>query len=181
MKAVLLAVRPEFCELILSGKKTLEIRKSKPKLVPPFRVYIYCTKGDMSYPVGNGMTCHSSGGMAVVGEFICDNIRSFDVPYPAYQKELDKAILEQSCLTYYQLHRYAYHDELYAWHISDVKIYERHRSVRSFPANNCCQYHGQEGCSYPYHCFRAGKAVRCVGNLTRPPQSWCYVEELNGE
>ena len=42
-KAVLLSIRPEWCEKILSGEKTVEIRKTRPKLEPPFKCYIYCT------------------------------------------------------------------------------------------------------------------------------------------
>lgn len=44
MKAVLLSVRPEWCEKILNGEKTVEIRKSCPAHGTPFKVYIYCTK-----------------------------------------------------------------------------------------------------------------------------------------
>lgn len=39
-KAVLLSIRPEWCEKILSGEKTVEIRKTRPKLEPPFKCYI---------------------------------------------------------------------------------------------------------------------------------------------
>ena len=44
MKAVLISIQPKWCELIASGKKTVEVRKTKPKIAPPFKVYIYCTK-----------------------------------------------------------------------------------------------------------------------------------------
>lgn len=43
-KAVLLSIRPEWCVKILNGEKTVEIRKNRPKLKPPFKCYIYCTK-----------------------------------------------------------------------------------------------------------------------------------------
>ena len=43
-KAVLISIRPKWCELIASGKKTIEVRKSRPKMEPPFKCYIYCTK-----------------------------------------------------------------------------------------------------------------------------------------
>ena len=43
-KAVLLSLRPEWCVKILNGEKTVEIRKNRPKLKPPFKCYIYCTK-----------------------------------------------------------------------------------------------------------------------------------------
>ena len=44
MKSVLISIRPEWCEKIASGEKTVEVRKTRPNLEPPFKVYIYCTK-----------------------------------------------------------------------------------------------------------------------------------------
>lgn len=43
MKSVLISIRPKWCEKIASGDKTIEVRKTRPKLEPPFRCYIYCT------------------------------------------------------------------------------------------------------------------------------------------
>ena len=48
-KAVLISIRPDWVEKILSGEKTLEVRKTRPKLEAPFKVYIYCTAGNLSY------------------------------------------------------------------------------------------------------------------------------------
>lgn len=42
-KSVLISIRPEWCELIVSGEKTIEVRKTRPKLDMPFKCYIYCT------------------------------------------------------------------------------------------------------------------------------------------
>lgn len=41
--SVLISIKPKWCELIASGKKTIEVRRTKPKLKPPFKCYIYCT------------------------------------------------------------------------------------------------------------------------------------------
>ena len=43
MKSVMLSIRPKWCEMIASGEKTIEVRKTKPKLETPFKCYIYCT------------------------------------------------------------------------------------------------------------------------------------------
>ena len=43
-KAVLMSAKPEWCKKILSREKTVEVRKTRPKLETPFKVYIYCTK-----------------------------------------------------------------------------------------------------------------------------------------
>ena len=44
MKAVLISIKPKWCDLIRRGRKTVEVRKTCPKLEVPFKVYIYCTK-----------------------------------------------------------------------------------------------------------------------------------------
>lgn len=43
VKSVLISIRPKWCELISSGEKTVELRKTRPKLDVPFKCYIYCT------------------------------------------------------------------------------------------------------------------------------------------
>ena len=89
MKAVLISIQPKWCELIASGKKTVEVRKTKPKLETPFKVYIYCTKGDslnylkrpffdnyQKFWVDNnafGSNVARANGK-VIGEFVCDEI-----------------------------------------------------------------------------------------------------------
>jgi predicted transcriptional regulator len=182
MKSVLISIQPKWCELIASGKKTLEVRKSRPKLDTPFKCYIYCTKDKHGW-FDFGKKERLDG--KVIGEFVCDDIRCFDIPYPAFQKELDKTILEQSCCTYYALHRYAYHDALYGWHISDLKIYEKPKSLKGFrnpcreyekdnPQCGSCDYYHSMG-EYPAECGCDGAKP-----MIRPPQSWCYVEEVSG-
>lgn len=48
-KAVLISIRPEWCEKIINGRKAVEVRKTRPKLIPPFKCYIYCTNRRKSY------------------------------------------------------------------------------------------------------------------------------------
>lgn len=43
-KAVLLSIRPKWCEKIVNGEKTIEVRKARPKMKTPFKCYIYCTR-----------------------------------------------------------------------------------------------------------------------------------------
>ena len=43
-KAVMLSIRPKWVEKIASGEKTIEVRKTRPKLETPFKCYIYCTR-----------------------------------------------------------------------------------------------------------------------------------------
>lgn len=44
-KAVLISIRPKWCERIASGEKTIEVQKTRPKLETPFKCYIYETRG----------------------------------------------------------------------------------------------------------------------------------------
>ena len=97
MKAVLISIRPKWCQKIISGEKTIEVRKTRPKLNPPFRCYIYCSKakerlvgilrdGDENYgeiyhgktvfiKTGEGSVCDAWGKrQKVIGEFVCDDI-----------------------------------------------------------------------------------------------------------
>ena len=162
-KAVLISIRPEWVEKILSGGKTLEVRKTRPKLETPFKVYIYCTAGNLSYEVNNGMMCNISGGKLVVGEFVCDKIDCVNIPYPAFMGKLDKHWTEDSCCTYYQLHRYFYHDRAYFWHISGLKVYDNPLELTAFRKPEL-----PTGLRYEEDVIK------------RPPQSWYYVEELHG-
>ena len=166
MKEVLISIKPEWCELIASGKKTVEVRKTRPaieKVGDRFKCYIYMTK--KLYRKGDGYFQGRCCGK-VIGEFICDNIECFGVPYPAFQSELDKRILEESCLTYYQLHRYAYHDALYGWHISQLKVYDEPKGLNNFVTAN------------QKFKFDDSKRMWKFTGMRKPPQSWCYVEEV---
>jgi predicted transcriptional regulator len=55
-KAVLISIRPEWCEKIINGRKNIEVRKTRPKMDTPFKCYIYRSV---------------QGG--VIGEFVCDD------------------------------------------------------------------------------------------------------------
>lgn len=67
-KAVMISIQPKWVELILSGKKTVEVRKTRPSIETPFKVYIYCTKGELLLVnTDNAAKCYQANGR-VVGE-----------------------------------------------------------------------------------------------------------------
>ena len=173
MKAVLLSIRPKWCELIASGRKTVEVRKTRPKIPVPFKCYIYRTNGGK-----------------VIGEFVCDEvIPVVGVGFTGQKgieyclrrsdwsvKEFDYAA---ACFSPETLKQYLTgKGSGYSWHISDLKIYDKPKELGNFWKADKCPYATESGCTYKYHCFRAGQTQRCGETLTRPPQSWCYVEEL---
>lgn len=207
MKGVLLSVQSPWCAKIANGAKTIEVRKTRPRLEPPFKCYIYCTAavpflvlGDVydggsfitEYTVTSGRSKADADRIwgvlngTVIGEFVCDDIKSFGVPYPAFSARMDKEIMARSCLTYDELHRYAMGNCLYAWHISDLQIYDQPKSLKIF-RNPCQEYEKDDpqcgNCDY-YHSmgeYPAECACEGLKPMLRPPQSWCYVEVIENE
>ena len=157
--AVLISIRAEWVEKILTGEKTVEIRKRKPYFGAPFKCYIYCTKGGEEKwlaGVKGGRESYKLNG-TVCAEFTCDSIQNFSCPFPAYSKEVDQTILKDACIAYIWAHLYLGHKSGYAWHISNVKVYDKPAFVTDF------RYYG---------CTDAVKTV---------PQSYVYVNEKDVE
>lgn len=170
-KAVLISIRPEWVDKILSGEKTLEVRKTRPKLEAPFKVYIYCTAGNLSYEVNNGMMCNISGGGLVVGEFVCDTYVT-DKTFGH-----DALFNAAACMSEPDVVAYSAGTTLYGWHISNLEIYDTPKELPQF--RKCC---GTQDCDKCQFWENTGEYAGCLTSeerrLNRPPQSWCYVEEL---
>lgn len=190
-KAVLISIQPKWCELIASGKKTVEVRKSKPKLETPFKVYIYCTKGKFSDLGVIGHNMYEKR-MKVIGEFVCDRTDYFGWISNPTRLDWKNYYDKNSCLTNSQLYDYSNGDCYYEWHISDLVIYDTPRGLTNFivPSKiGCCNEGKCIGCKY----FDRGNGFNVEDDcnahfstdeykpLRRPPQSWCYVEEVNDE
>ena len=191
-KAVLFSIKPKYCELIASGKKTIEVRKTKPKLDTPFKCYIYCTKD--FYRAGDGYFQGKYCGK-VIGEFVCDKIDYFSFSesewaysvapagsvMPMHETTALKIMEEQGCLSLDEINAY-FGDEdytAYFWHISNLVIYDKPKELSDF--RKPCIY-GEESDVSCFLCDKSGYRpdmhIDCFNEVTRPPQSWCYVEEL---
>lgn len=207
MKTVLISIRPEWCELIANGKKTIEVRKTVPMLQTPFKAYIYCTKSmthlyeaiepiaietlGRYYTTQHNKTSLVPSGFLngkVIGEFVCNNVSYIAARIDAHgDRHLENtAFLEgRMCLTDDDLFKYLYRgvgkdNGGYAWHISNLVMYRgMPKELSEFWNADKCPYASKDGCTYKYHCFRAGQTKRCGNALSRPPQSWCYVDEDN--
>ena len=188
MKAVLISIHPRHCANIAKGKKTIEVRKSAPKIQTPFKCYIYMTKnGNPALEVqekdGNSYFVRNNYHMAgkVVGEFVCDKIgqiRFDDDGDLLYEPCL---VGSSPCLSLGELQSYIGVNNVgYGWHISDLKIYDKSKELSEFSKPECekdgdtcfhCRYSINVGY---YECPEWG----CDRSIIRPPQSWCYVEGL---
>ena len=174
MKAVMISIQPKWVEKIARGEKTIEVRKTAPKEVP-FKAYIYCTKEKKQDDIIWAGVCGDRGKWdgRVIGEFICNNASELDYVY-YWNNGYEFA----TCLTYRQVADYGKGKPLYGWHISDLKIYDRPRNLSEF----------SRPCSYSGLCFSCKRTsfkkdgnLLCNTKITRPPQSWMYVEELQGK
>ena len=169
MKSVLISIRPQWVEKIASGQKTIEVRKTAPKEVP-FKCYIYETKGQYVKFTHGAHTKYGYGRGKVIGEFICNNASELDYVY-YWNNGYEFA----TCLTYRQVADYGKGKILYGWHISDLKIYGSPKELSEF----------SRPCSYSGLCFSCKRTsfkkdgnLLCNTKITRPPQSWMYVEDL---
>lgn len=188
MKSVLISIHPKWCELIVSGEKTIEVRKSRPKIETPFKCYIYETKARSDMPTfvdedGHTLYTGYTGRGQVIGEFVCDKIYDIEPHYdiPNFCNQYIRGWKfgdGEPCLSFAELGAYLGGKHGYGWHISDLKIYDKPKELGSFWKAGKCPYASESGCAYEYHCFRSGQTQRCGETLTRPPQSWCYVEVL---
>lgn len=169
MKSILISIKPKYCELIATGYKTIEVRKTMPNLHPPFKCYIYCTLPKERFSIGQGnyacsdnlYLCNNkikfgdgfddfdketiSLNGKVIGEFVCDEIQEIkaDNLVALYFNNP----FNETCVTDLEMRKYANGKNLFLWHISKLAIYDKPKGLKKF-------------------------------GLTRPTQSWCYVEEV---
>lgn len=194
-KAVMISIRPKWCEKICRGEKTVEVRKTRPKMETPFKCYIYCTQASVRYQTICGCRVlnsdelyrHPEHGIKhgdsielmlcenytkdnflngkIIGEFTCDRIDEYDDDTIFSFRHEDYARwndfdLDCACMHPEDFQNYANGKWLYGWHISDLKIYDTPRELREFTG------------------LRQTKFGAEPVTITRPPQSWYYVEEM---
>ena len=177
-KAVMISIRPKWCEKIASGKKTVEVRRKRPKLKTPFKCYVYETQG---WVERDGIMEFALGGR-VIGEFTCDRIYELEMRSPGgsyYVKGEDQPttndVARHSCLTIRDMHEYLQAGKGYGWHISKLEIYDAPKELIEFHTWKKCKSCSKSGyestaCIYDENCM-------IPAAITKAPQSWCYVEE----
>lgn len=154
MKSILISIKPRFAAKILNGEKTIEIRKSYPHCELPIQVYIYCTKDkerlvdlrDDNFYLGVSERLNGK----VVAKFTLNKVEMIrPIALGSFLKTSTlehKEIIDKSCLTENEIKRYLTTMYGYAWHISNLEIFDRPLPLQ------------------PYF------------DLKRPPQSWQFIE-----
>ena len=187
-------IKPEGVEKILSGEKTLEIRKTAPKewvdylngktdkRPEPMTVSIYCTKNGVAVETYCGLGFPSPINGRVGAKFTLKEIEKCVNPFfPkgsfATKRVTYESLLGRSCMNAEQLDgclggkgKFGY-----AWYISDLEIFNYPKELRKFTP--ICTKKRCNGCKY----FGWQHQWDIVCNRPRPlskaPRSWCYVEE----
>ena len=177
MKAIMISIKPQYVEKILNGEKTIEIRKTIPKCELPCNVYIYCTKGKKSYKCVSNFDEDLLNGK-VVAEFTLNKVdtleRDLNDWLPKNRYDVSNELLKNINLNQEQLWNYGQGKTLYAWYIDDLKIYDKPKLLQVFfrPCGDCDKK-DTDRCIY--------EDSYCRAKVIRPPQSYCYVEELENE
>ena len=183
-------------------EKRIEVRKTAPKEVP-FKAYIYCTKQkpylykeanppfelflDRQLYVGGSYEDRFLSGK-VIGDFVCDKVYLIKNQGSMFsvadeEQSVTNEIARQSCLDYYDMVSYLGNKYGYGWHISDLKIYDKPKELSEFispsKAKKCVDYCINGICSNLGYEELCGAIRRCeYKKLTRPPQSYMFVEEV---
>lgn len=186
---ILIPIHPQWCEKIFNGEKTIEVRKTVPKIDTPFEVLVYQTK--IKFKVRNWQENFQSivftpnggaedGNGKVIGSFICDGIDHI------HTLGFDDKMSKQTCLTFGELSRYlgGVNGMFYGWHITETKLFDRPKELSEF--GTICKKHGDDRCNDCLYlrvcayddCIDTWCGVGNVKPLTRAPLSWIYVEEI---
>lgn len=192
-------------------EKTVEVRKTFPEGKEWNRIVeIYCTKDKASFKripkeyqplmekflgkVVGEFICYKNTNLVHVGTMGSSEIELVINNSVGSYSQLTEKWLSKTCLSLQKLENYSHGRTLYTWHISNLKIYDKPKElnefiVQAFPKSyGCCENCLGSKCNF----FDAGYGYvedDCNAAfdtdeykpLTRPPQSWCYVEETQDE
>lgn len=161
MKAILMSIKNRHICNIHSGLKTNELRTHPPKIDCPFKVYNYDTET-------------SGGSGKVVSEWICDSMTTYliYIGIPIH-------LITTGCVTASEIMKYTNNGDknLTAMHISNLVIYDKPKKLSEFKKAGFLTEEEWLAALYPHtHCHYEAWAKKF--DITRPPQSWCYVEDL---
>lgn len=181
---ILVSIKPYYYYLIAEEKKKIEVRKMALKNLPQDIVF-YMSKDEKSFAkIPKEFQEKYRKHFGKVGlAIVCDKITRYNC-----DKNFDEYFiagyigaympLKEMCLTNKDLIEYGKGRPLFGWHISDLKIYDKPKELSEFYRtckSSCKPSNGKILCITT----KSLKMNGCDGkiHLTRPPQSWQFVEE----
>lgn len=203
---ILASIKPYYYYLIAEEKKKIEVRKTALKNLPQ-DIAFYMSKDEKSFArIPKKFQEKYRKHFGKVGLKATCNGGIFMIPLGLRGFEESKETLNAMCLTNEDLNAYGGLKTLYGWHISDLKIYDIPKTLtefykygaesleKLFDTNGLCPYCIQtDNGEHKYDISSRWGMVSCEGRwcdeaykeyldvnfaLTRPPQSWQYVDEV---
>ena len=191
---ILIPIHPQWCEKIFNGEKTIEVRRSAPKIDTPFEVIVYCTKGKSflyKNPNNGELFLDNNGGYRggdyedryltgkVIGSFVCDKVDKYTFSNLEARYRINDVDLAKTCLNHPELIAYGKGKTLRGLHITEPKLFNRPIELSEF--GTICKKHGDDRCNDCLYlrvcayddCVDTWCGVGNIKPLTRAPQSWC--------
>lgn len=178
---ILASLKPYYYYLIGERKKTIEVRKSALKNLPQDIVF-YMSKDEKSFAkIPKEFQEKYRKHFGKIGmRVICDEVDKWKYLPDCYSEDKDEKMYYISsadgaaaCLTYDEIENYGESKTLYGWHISDLKIYDKPRELSEFRIS--CN---RKNLCYSCNRFTGKPWDICNSTITRPPQSYMFVEEV---
>lgn len=179
---ILASIKPYYYYLIAEEKKKIEVRKTALKNLPQ-DIAFYMSKDEKSFAkIPKEFQEKYRKHFGKIGmRVVCDKV--YEYTFSHYEAEYRVTHVEQEamCLNQPELIRYGKGKTLCGWHISDLKIYGKPKELSEFytipkSGSDCCC-----GCVWQETPLEEMPCRTCTAErryLYRPPQSWCYVEDL---
>lgn len=160
---------------------------------------LWLSNGKIEMGDGFGLGAHGEDYQCVngkvIGEFICDKVYNLVNAFGGIMfadenlNQLEPQLFrDMSCLTDEQTADYLGDKDGYGLHITDLKIYDKPKELSEFRKpldrvwGSYCNDYCDRGCiSFGSTDYSCNDYWNWEKGLTRPPQSWQYVEELGNE
>ena len=177
-----MSIQPYYAYLEMKGIKTIEIRKREPKSKDWSRkVKVYVSQNKKSFnriPKEDRVWFKQYVGK-VAYEFVCDKVDTI-LCASTDHRYFSKC---GTCLTEEEIRNYCNGNDIFGWHISDLKVYDKPKELgeiityttrRRYTTKKAKEFTG-DGINIEklIHGNRVEARI-----ITKPPQSWQYVGEM---
>ena len=200
MRDILISLKPYYYYLIGEDIKKVEVRKSYPKAEDWSRnSWFYMSRDEKSFAkIPKEFQEKYRKHFGKVGmRFVCDRVIGTcpwrlkgETGLCAKRTEEETNLPNNACLTLEEIENYAGSRGrgIYAWHITDLVVYDEPRELSEFYTEGDCDcmnckkcywfdrgngYNVENDCNLAYKCVELHKSFKPI---IRPPQSWCYIE-----
>ena len=180
---ILASLKPYYYYLIGEKKKDIEVRKSALKDLPQDIVF-YMSKDERSFAkIPKEFQAKYRKHFGKVGiRAVVDKICSMKMTITAYGdlillSKIGMICNYNICLSNDELYAYLGDETGYGWNLDCVAIYDKPKELSEFRKSGFMTEEEWLFNLYPNtHCHYEAWAKKF--EITRPPQSWMYVEEL---